>query len=54
MTTPKGRDSIVLETVGISKLFGAVRAVDELSISIPRGGVTSIVGPKRFRKVHFG
>ena len=45
MTTPKARDSIVLETVGISKLFGAVRAVDELSISIPRGGVTSIVGP---------
>ena len=34
-----------LETVELSKRFGAVRAVDELSISIPRGGMTSIVGP---------
>ena len=34
-----------LETEGISKHFGAVRAVDDLSISIPRKGMTSIVGP---------
>ena len=34
-----------LETKEISKSFGAVRAVDELSISIPRKGMTSIVGP---------
>ena len=34
-----------LETDGISKHFGAVRAVDDLSISIPREGMTSIVGP---------
>ena len=34
-----------LETKEISKSFGAVRAVDELSISIPRRGMTSIVGP---------
>ena len=34
-----------LETDRISKHFGAVRAVDQLSISIPRKGVTSIVGP---------
>lgn len=39
-----GRD-IALETQEISKRFGAVRAVDELSISIPRRGMTSIVGP---------
>ena len=45
MTKPKSPDTVVLETVGISKLFGAVRAVDDLSISIPRGGVTSVVGP---------
>ena len=37
--------SFALETDKISKHFGAVRAVDELSISIPREGVTSIVGP---------
>ena len=34
-----------LETDGISKHFGAVMAVDELSIAVPRGGMTSIVGP---------
>ena len=34
-----------LETEGISKQFGAVKAVDDLSISIPRKGMTSIVGP---------
>ena len=36
---------VALETEEISKLFGAVKAVDELSISIPRKGMTSIVGP---------
>lgn len=35
----------ILETVDVSKYFGAVAAVDGLSISIPRRGVTSIVGP---------
>lgn len=34
-----------VETIGISKRFGAVTAVDDLSLSIPRRGVTSIVGP---------
>ena len=37
--------SYALQTVEISKLFGAVKAVDDLSISIPRKGMTSIVGP---------
>ena len=34
-----------VETVKITKMFGAVAAVDGLSLSIPREGVTSIVGP---------
>lgn len=34
-----------LETRGISKHFGAVRAVDELSMAVHRGGITSVVGP---------
>ena len=34
-----------LETEEISKHFGAVKAVDGLSIAIPRRGMTSIVGP---------
>ncbi len=43
MTTDDG--SLALQTDRISKHFGAVRAVDELSLSIPRQGTTSIVGP---------
>ena len=38
-------DGYALQTEAISKHFGAVRAVDELSLSIPRQGTTSIVGP---------
>ncbi len=38
-------EQYALETSEISKSFGAVRAVDRLSISIPRKGMTSIVGP---------
>ena len=42
---PDARRPVALETVEISKLFGGVRAVDRLSISIARDGLTSIVGP---------
>ena len=47
MTAEIATDSgaFVLETREVSKHFGAVKAVDRLSISIPRGGMTSIVGP---------
>ena len=47
MTQPPANnaDYYILETEEISKYFGAVAAVDGLSISIPRRGVTSIVGP---------
>lgn len=38
-------DDYALQTEAISKHFGAVRAVDELTLSIPRQGTTSIVGP---------
>ncbi len=38
-------DTYILETVEVSKHFGAVRAVDGLSISIPAGKITSIAGP---------
>ena len=43
MTADNG--ALALETDSISKHFGAVKAVDELSLSIPRQGTTSIVGP---------
>ncbi len=43
--TPATQTEFALETRAISKRFGAVRAVDELSLVIPRQGTTSIVGP---------
>ena len=45
MTTTDPQAPSTLATDEISKHFGAVRAVDRLSISIPGKGVTSIVGP---------
>ncbi len=44
MTTPLA-EAFALETIDISKHFGAVKAVDKLSVSIPLLGMTSIVGP---------
>ncbi len=38
-------ESYILETKEVSKHFGAVRAVDGLTISIPAGKITSIAGP---------
>jgi ABC-2 type transport system ATP-binding protein len=37
--------SIALEAVGVGKTFGAVKALDALSLQIPRGGVYGILGP---------
>ena len=41
----EGIDATAIETIEVSKLFGAVRAVDELSLRLPKKGMTSIVGP---------
>ena len=41
----QSRGPSAVETDKVSKHFGAVRAVDELSLSIPKKGITSIVGP---------
>src|SRR5258707_14144934 len=36
---------VVLETVGLAKSFGAVKAADDLSVRIARGQIVGIVGP---------
>ena len=41
----RSRGPFAVETDKVSKHFGAVRAVDELSLAIPKKGITSIVGP---------
>lgn len=37
--------SAVIETRGLSKHYGAVRALDGLDLTIPRGGVYGVLGP---------
>ncbi len=35
----------VIETRGLSKAYGAVKALDDFSLTIPRGGVYGVLGP---------
>jgi ABC-2 type transport system ATP-binding protein len=37
--------TFVIETRGLTKTYGSVRALDGLSLSIPRGGVYGVLGP---------
>ena len=37
--------SALIETTGLTKTYGAVRALDGLSLSIPKGGVYGVLGP---------
>ena len=38
-------DSAILRVAGVSKAFGGVRAVADVSVDVPRGSVFSIIGP---------
>jgi len=40
-----GASPMALEVKGLSKHFGGVRAVDEVSFSVRRGGVHALIGP---------
>lgn len=44
---------VVLETRGLSVSFGGLKAVDQVSISVRRGGITSIIGPNGAGKSTF-
>ncbi len=44
---------IVLETRGLTKVFGGLRAVDDVDATIRRGGITSIIGPNGAGKSTF-
>ena len=35
----------VIETQGLTKQYGSIRAVDQLSLQVPRGGVFALLGP---------
>jgi simple sugar transport system ATP-binding protein len=41
---PSSSDPPILETVGLTKRFGGIVALDNVSITFPRGTITAIVG----------
>ncbi len=43
----------VLETQGLTKIFGGLVAVNEVSFSVPTGGIVSIIGPNGAGKTTF-
>ena len=43
MAAPEGDNQLVVEAV--SKRFGGVTAVQDVSLDVPRGGILSIIGP---------
>src|SRR5467141_2457585 len=47
VTTPTAAapDEVLLAVAGVSKRFGGVRAVEEVSIAVRRGEIASIIGP---------
>lgn len=45
MTTTNGAHMSSIRTRGLTKDFGDLRAVDDLDLDLPEGGVTGVVGP---------
>lgn len=45
MTDPPAGPELVIETDGLTKRYGDVVAVDQLSLRVPRGGVFGFLGP---------
>jgi branched-chain amino acid transport system ATP-binding protein len=43
--TPAREDGALLAVSAVSKHFGGVRAVEEISLAVSQGGLTSIIGP---------
>ena len=47
------RDGAILEAANVSKVFGGLVAVDDVSFTIPRKGIVSIIGPNGAGKTTF-
>ena len=47
------REGVILQSVGVSKIFGGLVAVDDVSFSVPRRSIVSIIGPNGAGKTTF-
>jgi branched-chain amino acid transport system ATP-binding protein len=50
---PVPADAPVISAVGVTKLFGGLKAVSEVTLDVPRGSVYGIVGPNGAGKTTF-
>ena len=48
-----GAEDVILQSVGVSKIFGGLVAVDDVSFSVPRKSIVSIIGPNGAGKTTF-